>query len=132
MRTDQPLLWTLALVTALGSAIWTVPVTAQVTMEERMLGVVPGARVQSPAGEAIGTVTDVVPDTETGRPGYVVIATTSGLRTAVPYSAIWPSMHDGRVVLDRGRLESAPPLHEQELRDTSNTQWQKQADQYWN
>jgi hypothetical protein len=100
-------------------------------MEERMLGVMAGTRVESPAGETIGSVTEVVPDMETGRPGYIVVATASGLRTAVPYSAILPSMHDGRVVLDRGRLEAAPPLRERELRDSSNTRWQKQADQYW-
>ena len=40
----------------------------------------------------------VIPNTRTGRPGYVLIDTTSGVTTAVPYAA----------VMDCSRLERAP------------------------
>jgi hypothetical protein len=104
---------------------------ARATIDERMGGVAAGTRVQNPAGEAIGTVADIVPNVRTGRPGYVVIATASGLKTAVPYAAIVPKVHDGHIVLDRSRLERAPSVRDSELQDHSNTRWQKQADQYW-
>ncbi len=107
-------------------------VTPRTTMEERMRGVAAGTRVQSPAGETIGTVEDIVPNDRTGRPDYVLIAMSSGATTAVPYAALMPKLRDGRIVLDRSRLSGAPPVRASELRDPTNTAWKKQADQYWN
>jgi hypothetical protein len=105
---------------ALAAATTLAP-AAESAMDESMGGMRAGTRVQSPAGEAIGTVEDIIPDARTGRPGYVLIATTSGLKTAVPYSAIVPKMHDGRIVMDRSGLEGAPSVRDVDLQDLSNT-----------
>jgi hypothetical protein len=99
-------------------------------MEARMSGVSAGTVVQSPAGESIGLVKDVVPDTNSGEPAYVLISTRSG-NTAVPYSAVALVFHDGRVILDRSRLESAPRVNDRQLLDSSDVTWKKQADRYW-
>jgi hypothetical protein len=40
-------------------------------MEARMSGVSAGTRVQSPAGESLGGVQDIVPNSDSGRPDYV-------------------------------------------------------------
>ena len=90
-----------------------------------------GMGVQTAAGESIGTVQDVVPNAS-GQPGYVLIATASGTRTAVPYSTVSSMTRNGKIVLDRARLEAAPQVQDSQLQDRSNTRWQKQADQYWN
>jgi hypothetical protein len=99
-------------------------------MEARMSGVSAGTVVQSPAGESIGLVKDVVPDANSGEPAYVLISTRSG-NTAVPYSAITPLFHDGHIILDRSRLESAPRVSDKQLLDSSDVTWKKQADRYW-
>ena len=100
-------------------------------IEARMTGVSAGTAVQAPSGESIGTVKDIVPDPNSGRPAYVVIATRSG-NTAVPYATITPLFHDGQIVLDRSRLESAPRLRAEQLQNDSDRSWTKQSDQYWN
>jgi len=102
----------------------------KVGREARMGGISAGSIVQSPAGEAIGRVKDIVPDANSGEPAYVVIATRSG-STAVPYAAIAPMFQDGHIVLDRSRLESAPRVSNSQLQDKSGAQWQKEADRYW-
>jgi hypothetical protein len=99
-------------------------------MEARMTGVSAGTVVQSPAGESIGMVKDVVPDANSGEPAYVLISSRSG-NTAVPYSVVAPLFHDGHVILERSRLESAPRVSEKQLLDTSDATWKKQADRYW-
>ena len=99
-------------------------------MEARMLGVAAGTLVQTPAGESIGKVQDIVPDAGSGRPAYVLIATRSG-STAVPYSVVSPLLHDGRIVLDRSRLESAPRISEKQLQEKDESAWKNQADHYW-
>jgi PRC-barrel domain len=101
------------------------------TMDERMTGVAAGTRVQTPAGELLGTVEDVIPNVRTGRPGYVLVDTTFGMTTAIPYAAIMPNVHNGRIVLDRSRLERSPAVHASEVQDPSNSAWQRQAEQYW-
>jgi hypothetical protein len=98
--------------------------------EARLGGISAGSVVQSPAGEAIGRVKDIVPDPGTGEPDYVVIAMRSG-STAVPYSVIAPMYQNGHVVLDKSRLESAPRVRESQLQDKSDAAWQKDSDRYW-
>jgi hypothetical protein len=99
--------------------------------EARLGGLSAGSIVQSPAGENIGRVKDIVPDAKTGGPAYIVIATRSG-DTAVPYASVAPMYQSGHVVLERSRLEGAPHVSDTQLRD-DNTQaeWKKQADRYW-
>src|SRR5712671_3390431 len=59
----------------------------KVGREARMGGISAGSIVQSPAGEPIGRVRDIVPDANTGEPAYIVISMRSG-STAVPYPMI--------------------------------------------
>jgi sporulation protein YlmC with PRC-barrel domain len=91
-----------------------------------------GTIVQSPAGDAIGTVKDVVPDPRTGRPSYILVNTRSGANTAIPYSTLAPMFSNGRVILDRSRLEDAPRVSDSQLRNPSDHTWQQKAQQYWN
>ena len=102
----------------------------KVGREARMGGISAGSIVQNPAGEPIGRVRDIVPDTNTGEPAYIVISTRSG-STAVPYAVIAPMYQNGHLVLDRSRLESAPRVSDSQLQDKSGAQWRKQADRYW-
>jgi hypothetical protein len=89
-----------------------------------------GSLVQSPAGEPIGRVEDIVPDTRTGEPAYVVISSRSG-STAVPYATIAPMFQDDHIVLDRSRLEAAPQLRDGQLLNRSDATWKQAADRYW-
>jgi hypothetical protein len=91
-----------------------------------------GTIVQSPTGQSIGTIKDVVPDPRSGEPSYVLVATRSGANTAIPYSTIAPLFINGRVTLDRSRFEEAPHVSDGQLRDTSDKAWQRKAQQYWN
>jgi hypothetical protein len=102
----------------------------KVGREARMGGISAGSIVQSPAGQPIGRVKDIVPDTNTGEPAYVVISTRSG-STAVPYAVIAPMFQSGHVVLDRSRLESAPHVRDSQLQDRSDATWKKEAERYW-
>jgi sporulation protein YlmC with PRC-barrel domain len=90
-----------------------------------------GTSVQSPAGEAIGTVKDVVPDPRTGRPSYILVTARSGTDTAIPYATLAPMFHKGRIILDRSRLEDAPHVSDSQLRDPSDHAWQQKAQRYW-
>ena len=105
--------------------------TPKTGIEARMTGVSAGTAVHAPSGEPIGTVKDIVPDPNSGRPAYVVIAMRGG-STAVPYATITPLFHDGQIVLDRSRLESAPRLRADQLQNDSDRSWTRQSDQYWN
>jgi hypothetical protein len=103
----------------------------KVGREARLGGISAGSIVQSPAGENIGRVKDIVPDANTGDPAYIVIATRSGT-TAVPYATIAPMYQNGHVVLDRARLDSAPHVTDDQLRnDNKDAAWKKEADRYW-
>lgn len=102
----------------------------KVGREARLGGITAGSIVQSPAGEPIGRVRDIVPDANTGEPAYIVIATRSG-STAVPYQSIAPMFQNGHIVLDRSRLEAAPHASDSQLQDKSGAEWKKQADRYW-
>jgi hypothetical protein len=90
-----------------------------------------GMPVQTAAGEPLGTVRDVVPDA-TGAPGYVLITTPTGGKTALPYSTVASLTREGSIVLDRARLQGAPRVEDSQLLNPSDTRWKKQADQYWN
>jgi hypothetical protein len=98
--------------------------------EAKLSGVTAGSIVQNPAGQPIGRVKDIVPDTNTGAPAYVVISSRSG-NTVVPYAVLSPMVQNGHVVLDRSKLESAPRVSESQLRENGDVDWKKQADRYW-
>jgi hypothetical protein len=98
--------------------------------EARMGGISAGSIVQTPAGEPVGRVRDIVPDANTGEPAYIVISLRAG-STAVPYPTIAPMFQNGHIVLDRARLESAPRVSDSQLQDKPGAEWKKQADRYW-
>jgi hypothetical protein len=101
------------------------------TREARSGGISAGSLVQNPAGETIGRVKDIVPDSNTGEPDYIIIATRSG-NTAVPYTVVAPMYQNGHVVLDKSRLESAPHLRDSQLQDKStDATWRKDSERYW-
>jgi hypothetical protein len=102
----------------------------KVGREARMGGISAGSIVQTPAGEPVGRVRDIVPDANTGEPAYIVISLRSG-STAVPYPTIAPMFQNGHIVLDRARLESAPRVSDNQLQDKPGAEWKKQADRYW-
>lgn len=98
--------------------------------EARVGGISAGSIVQTPGGQPIGRVKDVVPDANTGEPAYIVISLRSG-STAVPYPAIAPMVQNGHIVLDRSKLESAPRVTDSQLQDRQGLAWKQQADRYW-
>jgi len=106
-------------------------VERQAGLDAQMRGVSAGAAVQSPAGESIGAVKDIVPDPKTGRPAYVLIATHKGPKVAVPYSVVITLVHNGYITLDRSRLERAPQVRDRQLLDQSDTAWRREANRYW-
>lgn len=87
-----------------------------------------GLEVISPAGERLGTVITVVAST-TGR--YAVISTGNDTATAVPYEAVAPMVHDGKVIIDRTKLQNSPQVAQADLHDSTNTKWRQQSDTYW-
>jgi hypothetical protein len=104
--------------------------TPKEAREARLGGISAGTQVRSPAGEAIGRVKDIVPNSSTGEPDYIIITTRSG-STAVPYTVIALMYQNGHVVLDKSRLESAPHVRDSQLQDKSDATWRKEADRYW-
>lgn len=89
-----------------------------------------GLQVQSPQGETLGSVIDVVLDSA-HQPEYAVISTGNDTATAVPYATVKSMIRGNKVVVDRTRLENSPQVAQDELRDKSNTKWRADADRYW-
>jgi len=87
-----------------------------------------GLDVISPAGETLGTVITVVAST-TGR--YAILSTGNDTATAVPYEAVAPMVRDGKVIMDRTKLQNSPQVAQGDLHDKTNTKWRQQADTYW-
>ena len=89
-----------------------------------------GMEVRSPTGQALGTVIDLVAD-KSGAPGYVVISTGADTATAVPYDAVSTRVREGKVIMDRTKLQNSPQVVQSDLHDKANTKWRQQADTYW-
>lgn len=77
-----------------------------------------GSTVESPRGEVLGRIEDVVLDRGQGCIAYVVVSDGSGLlgerRIAVPWQMLTHDAENGRILLDlEGEaLENAPSLRE--------------------
>jgi sporulation protein YlmC with PRC-barrel domain len=89
-----------------------------------------GMQVISPAGESLGSVVDVTMDAQ-HQPEYAVISMGNDTMTAVPYSAVASMITNGKIVMDRTRLENSPQVAQTELRDKTNSKWRADADKYW-
>jgi hypothetical protein len=94
-----------------------------------------GMPVQTRSGESLGTVVSVVPGSSGNtQNGYVVIGESSGgggNATPVPYSAAASHVQNGKLVMERSRLDKAPKIQQSEMQDSSNTSWQRKVDSYW-
>lgn len=93
-------------------------------------GKVVGMQVQSPTGEALGSVIDVTMDAQ-HMPEYAVVSTGTDTMTAVPYSAVASMIKGDKVIMERMRLENSPQVAQSELRDKANSKWRADADRYW-
>lgn len=103
------------------------PTTAGATAGQR--GELVGTAVVAPNGTTIGKVVDVVFDA-VSKPTFVVIASENG-PAAVPYSVASSMQSEGKVVMDRAKLTSAPKVKDGEWRTKSGSQWQQDATRYW-
>lgn len=94
-----------------------------------------GTEVVTPTGEPIAAITDVMADQQTGEPQYIVIAgvpaAAGAQSTAVPYSTATSMMRDNKLVMDRSKLDGAPKVSQDNLKDPASTAWQKESDSYW-
>lgn len=87
-----------------------------------------GMDVKSPTGEMLGNVVTVVAST-TGR--YAIISTGNDTATAVPYEAVAPLVSEGRIVMDKTKLQNSPQVAQADLHDKANTKWRQEAETYW-
>lgn len=90
-----------------------------------------GLQVQSPTGEALGSIIDVTMDASK-QPEYAVVSTGNDTMTAIPYSAVAQMVKGDKVIMDRSRLQNSPQVAQSELRDKKNSKWRSDADRYWN
>jgi hypothetical protein len=90
-----------------------------------------GLQVVSHTGQALGSVIDVIVD-DSKQPEYAVISTGNDTITAVPYRAATSMIKDGKLVMDRSKLENSPQVAQIELHDKSNSKWRADSDRYWN
>lgn len=90
-----------------------------------------GKLVQSPQGQTIGTVQELIPVYPYhGVPDYVLVSTRSGT-TAVPYGAMDHMLRDAHLVIDASVLAAAPHVEEDQIHNVANTRWRAEADRYW-
>lgn len=100
-----------------------------------------GMHVQSPQGEQLGQVQDVIIDAN-GKVTHAIVertgardstGTTGGAstteRVALPWDTVHSMMQGHTIVLDRSRLDGAPKFDESTL--TSGGDWNSTADSYW-
>jgi sporulation protein YlmC with PRC-barrel domain len=90
-----------------------------------------GLQVVSHTGQTLGSVIDVIVD-DSKQPEYAVISTGNDTITAVPYRAVTAMIKDGKVVMDRSKLENSPQVAQIELHDKANSKWRADSDRYWN
>lgn len=90
-----------------------------------------GKVVQSPQGQTIGTVTELVPTFPAhGTPDYVLVATQGGI-AAIPYRAMDHMLRDAHLVIDQSILAGAPHVEQDQVHNLANTHWKEEADSYW-
>lgn len=88
--------------------------------------------VQTPTGQSLGTVSNVVPALNGQKDsGYVVIARTGGSMVAVPYAPARVFARDGKFIVSKSELDHAPTVTQDELRSLSNKSWRTEANRYW-
>jgi len=88
-----------------------------------------GLPVETPAGEQLGSVVDIVRD-KSGKPDYAVVAIDTDT-TAVPYDTALGMLRNDRVVMSQAKLAAAPKVKQSEWLDQTHTAWRTQSDRYW-
>jgi sporulation protein YlmC with PRC-barrel domain len=93
-----------------------------------------GMKVQTPAGESIGVVKNVLFDSNGGA-SYAVISYggkmgSSIKHTAVPWATVGSMVKGDKLMMDRSQLEKAP-LISSDKPDSSSGTWSQDADSYW-
>jgi hypothetical protein len=89
-----------------------------------------GTSVQTPQGEKLGTVEEVLVDEAGGREFYVLKIGADRF-AAIPKSAVSVMMRDKVLVLDRARLEGAPTVGADWRAHVPNDAY-AQSESYWN
>src|SRR5690606_35040894 len=97
------------------------------------VGEIVGKGVESSIGEKLGSVVNVMVDSQTQQPAYVIIepADGAGQTAAVPYEAVSAMMQDDVIVMEPSKLQGAPKVDMNTLQDPSQTAWQSEANAYW-
>jgi hypothetical protein len=88
-----------------------------------------GLPVETPSGQPIGSVVDIVRD-RSGNPTYAVVAIDNDT-TAVPYETASAMVRDDKVVMSPTRLANAPKVKQTEWLDQTSSKWRTEADRYW-
>lgn len=88
--------------------------------------------VESPSGQSLGTVSNVVPGLN-GRKasGYVLVSGSNGMSVPVPYRTANSMVRDGKLILGQSRLEHAPKVSQEDLQNHADRAWRVKADRYW-
>lgn len=88
--------------------------------------------VQNGSGEAIGTVSKVIPGLDGKETsGYVLVSGSNGENVPVPYRTAHSMVRDGKLVLSQPRFTSAPRVTEGDLQNSSDHAWREKADHFW-
>jgi hypothetical protein len=90
--------------------------------------VVVGLQVETPTGEPLGSVIEIVADAATGTPLFAVV-TSEGATSAVPYTAAAAMVQGDALVMERERLASAPKVDQGEWRQAGD--WTTESSGYW-
>ena len=114
-----------------------IPVTEGLTWNRRLSSLL-GANVQSPTGESLGEVKDVILDWKTGKVQYDVLSFGGVLGIgdklfAVPPSAFKSKTDAKELVLpiDQHRLKDAPGFDKDNWPNFTDATWQKANDQFY-
>jgi hypothetical protein len=113
---------------------WTAEPTNTTIAEHRAAKII-GMTVQTPAGDSIGAVRDILFDNN-GMATHVVIAYggalgVGGKLAAVPWSTAVSLTKGSRIVVDRSRLERAPTFEDNKWPDVASRTWSTEVDNYW-
>lgn len=113
------------------------PVTEGLTWDRRLSSLI-GTDVQSPTGEKLGSIKDVILDWRTGKVQYDVLSFggTMGIGDklfAVPPTAFTSKTDAKELVLgiDQQRLKNAPGFDKDNWPNFTDAQWQKTNDQFY-
>lgn len=114
-----------------------VPVTEGLTWNRRLTSLL-GTNVQSPTGEKLGDIKDVILDWRTGKVQYDVLSFggTMGIGDklfAVPPTALTSKTDSKELILgiDQQRLKDAPGFDKDNWPNFTDAQWQKTNDQFY-